>query len=59
MLILDANILVRGVLGRRVRGILEVYFGRIRFLVADVAVDEARRHLPRILGKRGSIHNSD
>lgn len=53
MVILDANILVRAVLGKRVRGILETYFGRIRFLVADVAIEEARRHVPRILGARG------
>jgi len=53
MLILDANILVRAVLGKRVRGIIEAYFGRIRFLVADAAVGEARRHVPRILEERG------
>ena len=53
MVILDANILVRAVLGKRVRGILEAYFGRIRFLVSDAAIDEARRHVPRIPGERG------
>ena len=52
MLAMDANILVRAVLGKRVR-ILETYAGVVQFLVADVAVEEARSHLPGILTKRG------
>ena len=53
MLALDANILIRAVLGRRARSILETYSGAVQFLIADVAVDEARSHLPRVLAKRG------
>jgi hypothetical protein len=53
MLAMDANILVRAVLGKRVRTILETYAGVVQFLVADVAVEEARSHLPGILTKRG------
>jgi predicted nucleic acid-binding protein len=52
MLAIDANILVRAVLGKRVRTILETYAGAVQFLVADVAVEEARSHLPGILTKR-------
>ena len=52
MLAIDANILVRAVLGKRVRTILETYAGAVQFLVADVAVEEARSHLPGILIKR-------
>jgi len=53
MLALDANILVRAVLGKRARRILEAYTGVVQFLVADVAVEEARSHLPGVLAKRG------
>ena len=53
MVVLDANILIRAVLGRRVREILEAHFTRTRFFVPDTAIAEAREHLPEILLKRG------
>jgi len=53
MVILDANILIRAVLGKRVREILETHSARIRFFAPDTAFDEAREHLPGILMKRG------
>jgi hypothetical protein len=53
MLAIDANILIRAVLGKRVRMILETYAGVVQFLVVDVAVEEVRSHLPGILTKRG------
>ena len=53
MVILDANILIRAVLGRRVREILETHFTRVRFFAPDTAFAEAREHLPEILRKRG------
>jgi predicted nucleic acid-binding protein len=53
VLVLDANILIRAVLGRRVREILETHFMRIRFFAPDTAFAEAREHLPEILLKRG------
>ena len=53
MVVLDANILIRAVLGRRVREILETHFTRIRFFAPDTAFAEAREHLPEILLKRG------
>ena len=52
MVILDANILIRAVLGRRVREILETHFTRVRFFAPDTAFAEAREHLPEILRKR-------
>src|SRR5579862_7394834 len=55
MVVLDANILIRAVLGRRVREILETNFTRARFFAPDTAFAEAREHLPEILQKRG-IH---
>jgi len=48
MLVLDANILIRAVLGSRVLGLLRNYAGHVRFMAPDVALQEAPEHLPRI-----------
>jgi predicted nucleic acid-binding protein len=54
MIVLDANILIRAVLGRRVRQLLEDYAGRgIRFYAPDVAYADAEKYLPPLLTKRG------
>ena len=54
MLVLDANILIRAVLGRRVRELLEMYAVRgIRFFAPDIAYADATRYLPALLAKRG------
>ena len=52
-LVLDANILVRAVLGKRARNILDRYHDRAHFLSPLVCFEEAKRHLPVILKKRG------
>jgi predicted nucleic acid-binding protein len=49
--LVDANILVRAVLGRRVRTIIEVYSGQATFFVPDVAFAEAEEHLPVLVIK--------
>lgn len=47
MLALDANILIRAVLGRRVRQLLETYTGRgVRFYAPDDAYADAETYLP-------------
>lgn len=53
MVVLDANILIRAVLGKRVREIFEMYSARARFFAPDSAFAEAREHLPGLLLKRG------
>lgn len=54
MLVLDANILIRAILGRRVRQLLETYSAEgIRFFAPDVAFGDARNYLPQLLRKRG------
>lgn len=53
MLVLDANILIRAVLGERVLRLLEEYEQSCDFCSPDVCFVEARRHLPEILQKRG------
>jgi len=52
VLVLDANILIRAVLGSRVLGLLRKYAGRVEFLAPDIAFQEAAEHLPRILSAR-------
>ena len=52
-IVLDANILIRAVLGRRVRGLLQAYEDSIVFYTPDVCVDDAREYIPRVLISRG------
>jgi predicted nucleic acid-binding protein len=53
MLVIDANILIRAVLGSRVLSLLRNYAGIVEFLAPDTAFEEAREHLPAILERRG------
>ena len=54
MIVLDSNILIRAVLGRRVRQTLETFAAQgVRFYAPDVAFDDAERYLPPLLKKRG------
>ena len=53
MIVLDANILIRAVMGRRVRQLLEAYENHgIRFYAPDVAFADAEKYLPPLLAKR-------
>lgn len=52
-LVVDANILVRAVLGRRVREVIETYAGQVSFFVPEVAFAEAEEHVPALVIKRG------
>jgi hypothetical protein len=52
-LVLDANILVRAVLGVRVRGLLERYGRDVEFTAPDAAFKEVEDYLPLILASRG------
>lgn len=51
-LVLDANILIRAVPGKRVRELLCLYGASVRFYTPELAFAEAREHLPTILQKR-------
>lgn len=53
-LVLDANILIRAVLGRRVRSLLETYEDSISFYTPDVCFEDAREYIPQVLASRGS-----
>ncbi len=49
MLVLDANILIRAVLGSRVLSLLRKYADQVDFLAPDTAFAEAREWLPNVL----------
>jgi predicted nucleic acid-binding protein len=54
MIIIDANIIIRAVLGRRVRQLIEVYANRgVRFFAPDIVFEDAEKYLPELLKKRG------
>jgi predicted nucleic acid-binding protein len=52
-IVLDANILIRAVLGRRVRDLIFDNLGTVKFFAPDVAFTDARKYLPALLKKRG------
>lgn len=51
-IILDANILIRAVLGQRVRALIHGHAAHVRFFAPDVAYADARKYLPALLEKR-------
>ena len=53
-IVLDANILIRAVLGRRVREILHKSDTTAKLFAPDVAVADAEKYLPTLLRKRGA-----
>ena len=52
-IVLDANILIRAVLGQRVRTLIQAYAATVKFFAPDVAYADARKYLPALLEKRG------
>lgn len=54
-IVLDANILVRGVLGVRVPDLLERYHRNVLFYTPSQCFSDARNHLPTILNRRSQV----
>ena len=54
-IVLDANVLMRAVLGRRVARLLEDFAPQVTFMAPDVAFDDVREHLATVLTKRGEL----
>ena len=52
-IVLDANILIRAELGRRVRELIFDNAVMVKFFAPDVAYVDARKYLPALLNKRG------
>jgi predicted nucleic acid-binding protein len=52
-IVLDANILIRAILGKRVRELIVENADVVQFFAPDVAYADARKYLPALLVKRG------
>jgi predicted nucleic acid-binding protein len=52
-IVLDANILIRAVLGKRVRSLIETYAEHVRFFTPDACVSSAQEYLPDLARRRG------
>ena len=52
-IVLDANILIRAVLGQRVLELILKNAETVKFFAPDAAYAEARKYLPALLAKRG------
>jgi hypothetical protein len=52
-LVLDANILLRGVLGTKVLSLLETYEDTVAFYSPDVCFEDARKYIPDLGARRG------
>ncbi len=53
ILVLDANIIIRAVLGNKVREYLIKHCETVDFFTPDVCVEDAEKYLPLIFKKRG------
>jgi predicted nucleic acid-binding protein len=53
-LILDANILMRGVLGTRVPTLIRDYASDVEFLTVEEAFEDVGTYLPQVLARHGS-----
>ena len=51
-IVIDANILIRAVLGKRVRELIFENLKTVKFFTPDVAYADARKYLPALLIKR-------
>ena len=51
-IVLDANILIRAVLGKRVRELIIENLATVKFFAPDVAYEDARKYLPALMEKR-------
>jgi len=52
MIVVDANILIRAVLGKKVLALLRQYVGICEFVAPDLVFREARENLPHVLRRR-------
>ena len=53
-IVLDANILIRAVLGVKVSALIADHAAGVNFLAPDTAFQEVQEHLPAILSSRGA-----
>lgn len=51
-IVLDANILIRAVLGKKVRGLIETFAPSMQFFTPDLCYADAEKYLPLLFEKR-------
>jgi predicted nucleic acid-binding protein len=51
-IVIDANILIRAVLGKKVRGIIQDFSPTVQFFTPDLCCDDAIKYLPILFAKR-------
>ena len=51
-IVLDANILIRAVLGKKVRSTIEKFASSPQFFTPDICFADARKYLPALFAKR-------
>lgn len=51
-IVLDANIVIRAVLGKRVRNLVIQHHSKVDFFVPDVCIMDAHKYIPQIFEKR-------
>ena len=51
-IVLDANVMIRAVLGVKVRLLLEKYFADVEFFTPEVCYQDAKKYLPPLFEKR-------
>lgn len=56
-IVLDANILIRAVLGKKVRKIIEKYIDTTLFYTPEVCFTDAEKYLPALFAKRNLPSN--
>ena len=54
-LVLDANILIRAVLGKKVNSLILQYNNQVAFYTPDLCFQDAEKYLPIILEKRPNV----
>jgi predicted nucleic acid-binding protein len=52
ILVLDANILIRAVLGKKVRSLITTFSNSVEFFTPDVCFEDAQKYLPLLFEKR-------
>lgn len=51
-IVIDANIVIRAILGERVRNLIIQHYKAVDFFVPDVCLDDTRKYIPQVFEKR-------
>lgn len=54
-IVLDANILMRAVLGKKVKPLLEKYYVDVQFFAPEICYQDAKKYLPPLFKKKNLV----